>query len=68
MSEPGLNVNEKYVGEKDEQGHPNGKGVLTTRDKNDNSIYKIEEGIWKSVVRGSRVDVVVEVMMVDDIA
>ena len=40
MSEPELNISEKYVGEKDEQGLPNGKGVLTTRDNNDNSIFK----------------------------
>ena len=30
--------------------------------------HRIEEGIWESIVRGPRVDVVVEVMMVDDIA
>lgn len=55
MSEPELNISEKYVGEKDEQGIPNGKGVLTTRDNNDNSICKIEEGIWKNgfLVEGS---------------
>ena len=32
------------------------------------SPHPIEEGIWKSIVRGPRVDVVVEVMMVDDVA
>ncbi len=55
MSKSKPDYNEKYVGEKDEQGLPNGKGVLTTRDNNDNSICKIEEGIWKNgfLVEGS---------------
>ncbi len=55
MSKSKPNYNEKYVGDKDEQGLPNGKGILTIKYNNDNSIFKIEEGIWKNgfLVEGS---------------
>ena len=55
MSKSKPDYNEKYVGEKDEHGLPNGKGILTIKYNNDNSIFKIEEGIWKNgfLVEGS---------------